>query len=55
MGVLVVTIIGIGSVFAPSQPPRGYGDIGSGIVGVFHLLFALIVSLVAWLIWALTA
>lgn len=31
----------------------GYGAIGDGIVGCFSILLALVVSLMAWLGWAL--
>lgn len=47
-----ITILSIGSAFLPDSSPRGYGDLGSGIVGMFHLLIAVIVSLAAWLLWA---
>ncbi len=51
----VISAISLGSVLLPDPAPRGYGDLGNGILGMFHLLVAVIVSLLAWLIWALAA
>lgn len=48
----LITLLAIGQAFAPEPAPRGYGDIGTGIVGMFKLMLGVIVSLVAWLVWA---
>ena len=40
----------VGGLRAPA--PGGYASIGDGIVGMFYAAAATIVSLVAWLIWA---
>lgn len=37
------------------RPPTGYGNIGDGIVAMFLWGPAVIVSLIAWLIWAVLA
>lgn len=52
---LAVTIIAVGAAYwaEPSRtPPRGYGDIANAIVSVFAWGAATVVSLIAWLIWA---
>lgn len=51
----IITLVAIGGPLLPDPAPRGYSDIGTGIVGVFQLLIGVVVSLVAWLIWALAA
>ncbi len=33
-------------------PPTGYGSIGDGLVALVEFGFATIVSLIAWLVWA---
>lgn len=42
-------------VHKDDQPSYGYGRIGAGLGELLTLAAALIVSLVAWLIWALVA
>lgn len=52
---LAVTIIAFAWHFllwANQPPPSGYGAIGDGIAATASFLLALVVSLVAWLIWA---
>jgi hypothetical protein len=51
---LAVTIIAF-CVASYSTPESSgdYGGIGAGLVGVIYLAGALIVSLVAWFVWAL--
>jgi hypothetical protein len=52
---LAFTIIACGTAYwvEPARtPPRGYGDIVQGFVSAFLWGAALILSLIAWLIWA---
>lgn len=37
----------------PRAAPRGYTSVGDSIVGALFLLLGIIISLIAWLIWAL--
>ncbi|MBX9911220.1 MAG: hypothetical protein K2Z25_21260 [Beijerinckiaceae bacterium] len=50
-----VTLMAFGWLAVSSAlqpPPAGYASIGDGIVGMFYAAAALIVSLSAWLLWA---
>jgi hypothetical protein len=38
---------------SPKSSGRDYGSIGDGLVGMFYHLLAALLSLSAWLIWAL--
>lgn len=50
---LTVTIIALCAASYSTPEGRGdYGNIGAGLVGVIYLAGAVIVSLIAWLIWA---
>ncbi len=50
---LVITLICAVWAFWPGAAPKGYGNIGDGVVAAFFLLLATIFSLAAWLAWAL--
>jgi len=50
---LMVTIISLSmAVYSVPEGRGDYGNIGAGLVGVIYLAGAAIVSLIAWLIWA---
>lgn len=51
----LITLATIANLFWPAPAPRGYGDIGNGIVGMFQFLMGCIASLAAWLIWSIFA
>ncbi len=51
-----ITVLGLTLpfVFAPRPHHSSYGpDVGSAVIGFAYLCFGVIVSLAAWLIWAL--
>ena len=50
---LIVTIFSLTvAVYSTPQGRGDYGYIGAGLVGVIYLAGAVILSLIAWLIWA---
>jgi len=52
---LTVTVVAFVAAYicgASKGPPRGYGDIANGIVNLFVYGAVTVVSLVAWLGWA---
>jgi hypothetical protein len=51
---LIVTIIAFLVAYYSTPESHGdYGGIGAGFVGVIYLAGAAVVSLLAWLLWAL--
>lgn len=54
----LVTVAAFGAAYLamPSRrPPSGYGDIGGAIVALVEFAAAAILSLIAWLAWAVLA
>jgi hypothetical protein len=41
--------------FWPEPATRGWGDLGSAMVGAFRLMAGIILALAAWLVWALAS
>lgn len=50
---LLITVSAFIAAIIPVGNEGGYSGIGSGMVGCFFLALAAVVSLVAWLVWAL--
>lgn len=52
---MIITLIALGWAFAKGDhgAASGYGAIGQGFINAMLFGFAMIVSLVAWLLWAL--
>lgn len=52
---LVITVLAISFALFLSQRKGGQDDLAGGIVSLIFFCFATIISLLAWLIWAVLA